>query len=340
MSERRPIEIIGGGLAGLAAGLALRRRDVPVTVVEAGVYPRHRVCGEFISGLDEETAQGLGMDEFLAGAQPHRAVTYHLRGRRLRPFPLPSTAWGISRHALDSRVASAFVAAGGDLRTGTRVPDAGAPAGRVWAAGRSRGGLHWVGLKVHARDMPLINDFEVHLGDRAYVGLSRVETGAVNVCGLFFRREVEERGVDLLGAYLRASGLVTLAERLRAADIDPSSFCVTAASLGDASVAAPDRIRIGDACATIAPFTGNGLAMALQGAVLAVDPLTAYSRGELSWPDAVRAVSSAQRRRFRRRLVFASLLHPFLLERRRQSCLATMAASRLLPFRALYAALR
>ena len=45
----QPVTIIGGGLAGLTLGIGLRQRNVPVTIREAGQYPRHRVCGEFIS---------------------------------------------------------------------------------------------------------------------------------------------------------------------------------------------------------------------------------------------------------------------------------------------------
>ena len=40
--DSQPVEIIGGGLAGLALGLALQRRGVPVMVFEAHDYPRHR----------------------------------------------------------------------------------------------------------------------------------------------------------------------------------------------------------------------------------------------------------------------------------------------------------
>ena len=58
----RPIEVVGGGVAGLALGLALRRANIPVTVYEAGDFPRHRVCGEFISGLDDRTRDALGHD--------------------------------------------------------------------------------------------------------------------------------------------------------------------------------------------------------------------------------------------------------------------------------------
>ena len=51
MSALLPVQIIGGGLAGLTLGLGLRQRDVPVTIHEAGNYPRHRVCGEFSNGI-------------------------------------------------------------------------------------------------------------------------------------------------------------------------------------------------------------------------------------------------------------------------------------------------
>ena len=57
----KPITIVGGGLAGLALGVALRRNDVPVSVIEAGHYPRHRVCGEFISGEGLRVLDGLAV---------------------------------------------------------------------------------------------------------------------------------------------------------------------------------------------------------------------------------------------------------------------------------------
>jgi menaquinone-9 beta-reductase len=335
----RPIEIVGGGVGGLALGLALRRKGVPVTVFEAGEYPRHRVCGEFISGLAEGTLETLGIKDLLADCSPHNGVTYFMRDEPMRHFRLPGTAWGISRHTLDARLARAFVADGGDLRIGTRMPEDDTPPGRVFAVGRRRKGPFWVGLKVHVPQLALVNDFEVHLGERAYVGLSRVESGEVNVCGLFAQRDTTARGMDLMGNYLRSSGLGSLAARLESAGMDADSFCTTAAPLGDSSVAATDRIRIGDACASIAPFTGNGLAMALQGAETALGPLLAYSEGTLAWDDVVGRVSRGQRTRFRTRLRLSSLLHPFFLQRRRQSILAALARTNLIPFGAFYSAL-
>ena len=59
MASSLPITIVGGGLAGLTLGIGLRQRQIPVAVWEAGNYPRHRVCGEFISGRGQQTLERL-----------------------------------------------------------------------------------------------------------------------------------------------------------------------------------------------------------------------------------------------------------------------------------------
>ncbi|MGZ4044367.1 MAG: NAD(P)/FAD-dependent oxidoreductase, partial [Bacteroidia bacterium] len=41
--------VIGGGIAGLAFALDLRARGYSVVLIEKGSYPRHKVCGEYIS---------------------------------------------------------------------------------------------------------------------------------------------------------------------------------------------------------------------------------------------------------------------------------------------------
>jgi flavin-dependent dehydrogenase len=336
-----PIEIIGGGLAGLALGLALRRAGVEVTIYEAGQYPRHRVCGEFITGLESETISRLGLGPFLAGALHHREVAWFLddRVRPARIQHLPAPALGLSRHALDARLADAFVAEGGVLRTQTRVTDLAPRAGRVLASGRRRARSPWLGLKIHVRGLTIARDLELHLGENAYVGLARIETDEVNVCGLFHRRAIASQGADLLLDYLRAAGLTTLAARVACATVAPESFCAVAAVGFGRVRLAHNQISLGDAAALIPPFTGNGMAMAFQSAESALDPLLEFSRGALSWSDTCRAVNTALQRRFRVRLATADALHSFLLTRPRQRWLRALNRARLLPLRPLYAAL-
>ena len=336
----KPVEIVGGGLAGLSLAVALRRHQVPVTLFEAGGYPRHRVCGEFITGLKAGTVQRLGLEPVLADALRHQEVAWFYRKHPVRRQRLPSPALGLSRHALDARLAAAFVAAGGELRTSSRIgADAWHREGVVNATGRRRGPGRWLGLKCHVHDLDVTRDLEVHLGTDAYVGLSRVETGAVNVCGLFARRAVAGRGPSLLIGYLQAAGLDELARRLQRAAIDEASFCAIAALDFRPPAPSPERIELGDAWAMIPPFTGNGMAMAFQSAECAVDPLADYARGNASWTHTCRAIHRRMHERFRLRLTSAAILHPFLLQTPRQRLLAGLTRARLLPLTPLYAVL-
>ena len=80
--------VVGGGLAGLSLGTALCRAGVPVVVLEAGDYPRHRVCGEFITGLTSATIANLGLAPVLADALRHvvqdaQAVNQFFASQRL-----------------------------------------------------------------------------------------------------------------------------------------------------------------------------------------------------------------------------------------------------------------
>jgi len=337
VNSLRPLEIIGGGLAGLALAGALRRAGAAVTLYEAGSYPRHRVCGEFIAGLSARTAACLGLVPVLADSLRHREVAWCRDGRPIAVQPLPSPALGLSRYALDARLAEAFVAAGGDLRTRTRVTELAPRPGRIFATGRRPGNSGWLGLKMHALGLALQRDLEVHLGDDAYVGLSAVENGRVNVCGLFRRRRIDAKTALILPAYLRAAGLDALADRLAAAQLDPESFCSVAAVAFDWRVPAQDRVCLGDACAMIPPFTGNGMAMAFQSAEAALTPLLEYARGRSNWPAARQAIHVALQRRFRLRLASAGALHPYLLRPPRQRWLMAMSRAHLLPLRPLYA---
>ena len=347
MTFPRPIEIIGGGLAGLSLGLALRRAGVTVTIFEAGHYPRHRVCGEFITGLSAATITTLGLAPYFSDALHHREVAWFIgsdaTAKPTRIQRLPSPALGLSRHALDHRLAAAFTAAGGVLLSNTRFPETDTPSvpGRVFTTGRRRSRSPWLGLKIHARDVTLTRDLELHLGDHAYVGLARVEDGSVNVCGLFRRRALCAKGANLLLGYLQATGLTALAARLAASELETTSFCAVAAVSFDRRVIAPPprRVCLGDTCAMIPPFTGNGMAMAFQSAETALPPLLAYARGTAAWSDTCAVISRALRRRFRLRLASAAAVHPFLFSPPRQRVLSALNRARLVPLAPLYAVL-
>ena len=338
MTLLQPVRIVGGGLAGLSLGIALGRSGVPTEIFEADEYPRHRVCGEFICGLSEATIEKLGIGSAFTGAGSHRSVTWFLRDRAVRRQALPAPARAISRFALDARLAAMFVAGGGKLNTHTRFVTPAGRSGWVDTAGRKLSGSSpWLGLKLHARNLVTADDLELHLGDEAYVGLSSVEDGWINVCGLFRRRP----GLHLdreqaLSAYLRACGLSNLAARLASAEIRPDSHKAIAGIAVNRRVPPAAGLHLGDACAMIPPFTGNGMAMAFIGSALALDPLVAWARNDHSWNHTVRGINEDLGREFRLRLGGAALLHPLFLNRTLQRGLGAAARTGCLPLASMY----
>lgn len=334
----RPVEIIGGGLAGLALGIGLRGAGVSVTVFEAGDYPRHRVCGEFIAGLAGETPGKLGIERVFEGALRHTEVCWFLGDRRICEMRLPSPAIGISRFLLDARLANLFVAQGGRLVTRRRVAGDFHGPGRVLTAGRRRSAdSPWVGLKAHVRKLSLRTNLELHLGTGAYVGLSQVEDGWINLCGLFRRRSgLRGDSPEGLASTLRSSGLSALAERVGGAEFRPGSACAVAGFVFDRSIEQRGAMVLGDSCAVVPPFTGNGMAMAFTGAALSLDPLVDWAYHRASWEEASATILAGLQHAFRVRLKGAALLHPMLLDPKGQFCLGALARAGLLPLRPLY----
>lgn len=328
----RTVDIIGGGLAGLALGLALRARGVPVRLHEAGRYPRHRVCGEFLTGLDAETIAALGLRDILAPALTSHHVSWHETGQRTLRHRLPEPARSLSRHRLDLAMAREFTAAGGELRTGQRATAERGP-GRVFACGRRpQSTSPWIGLKQHFRRLALDDDLELHLGTNAYVGLTRVETDVINVCGLFPRPASGEDAS--LTACLRRVGLDDLAARLDDAQPVDGSSCAVA-GLDYARCGHADD-SIGDQAGLIPPFTGHGMTIALQSAALAAPHLESWSRGRRGWKEATRTMRRDLERRFARRLAWGRIMHPWLLRPRRRGLIHALHRVRVLPFGLLY----
>lgn len=118
----RPVQIAGAGLAGLSLGIALRKRGVEVEICEASRFPRHRVCGEFLSGVSEETLQNLGVAESLVDAESLSSTSWYDPKGRILEAELPMPARGISRCRLDERLAQVFRELGGVLKEQERLP--------------------------------------------------------------------------------------------------------------------------------------------------------------------------------------------------------------------------
>jgi 2-polyprenyl-6-methoxyphenol hydroxylase-like FAD-dependent oxidoreductase len=317
MPPGRPITIVGGGLAGLTLGIGLRQRGVPVKIFEAGIYPRHRVCGEFISGNGQAVLERLGLLARLehAGAVRARTVMFVCGSNRSPVRQLAAPALCLSRHAMDALLAGSFQQLGGELLVNTRWTSGEYREGVVHASGR-RAWVEgekprWFGVKAHvsrSTSVKLEADLEMHLSPDGYIGVNRINNGEVNVCGLFRVREGARRP-ESRQDWLRGETGSLLRERLGAAEFAPDSFCsVAGLQLKPQRAAAKKECCIGDALTMTPPVTGNGMSMAFESAEMAVESLAAYSEGKLNWPQARQQIARRCDAAFSRRLAWARLL--------------------------------
>lgn len=307
----RTITIIGGGLTGLSLAIALRKNEVPMELHEAGNYPRHRVCGEFISGVSIETLDNLGISSALSDALKHQTVCWFSGDRKLRQTKLQTPALAISRFLLDQRLYQMAVTKGAVIHTQSRLTDE--LPGTVRASGRIPSPGSWIGLKTHIKGLTTSANLEMHSGPIGYLGITQVEDGWHNACGLFrIDRSIKARQEELLPAYLRKNGNHLLADQLQSAEWREDSFSAVAGFSLGSQPSTPGTMALGDSHAIIPPFTGNGMTMAFESAEIALPHLIAYASDQISWEQACSLTDKHLHKHFRKRLTASRFIHPLL----------------------------
>lgn len=156
-SRHCDVLIAGAGPAGSAVACHLARAGLRVTLLERAVFPRDKICSEYLSPEAVRLLDQLGVVDDLErmGAMPlHGTRVIGPRGSRLtgrfsqaavRPYR--DTGLSVPRRVLDHRLVEAAVAAGSELREQTLVEDllydGGGVAGAVIRdAGGRRTSLH------------------------------------------------------------------------------------------------------------------------------------------------------------------------------------------------------
>ena len=321
------VHVVGGGPAGAMAAIAALREGAAVRIFEKSAFPRHKVCGEFLSPAILPLLGRAGCDTAFLELRPAVLRTMQLHfGARVIRHPLPQPAYGLSRYELDRLLLRRAEASGAHLiREHWSAADADATV--ILAAGRKSvapAGQRLFGFKAHFLG-PVNDAVELYFFDDCYVGVSAIENGATNVCGLAPEPALRALGFhpsDLLGT-CRA-----LAERLRPLTRN-MDWLVTGPLVFSQRLNQPlgeATYRAGDALGFIDPFTGSGI-------------LNAMLTGELSGRAAARGTSPEDYLRDCRRL----LRRPFLVSAAFRAVIASGNAgplASLVPGRFLFYATR
>lgn len=285
----------------MAALAAIRAGANRVRIFEKSAFPRHKVCGEFLSPGILTLLRRAGCESGFHALRPPVLRELHLQfgSRPAVRHRLPEPAYGLSRYELDRLLLEHALRCGAEVVRETRHDTSAAVSeAMVVAAGRrsvAPPGDRLFGFKAHFAGGPVNDAVELYFFDGGYAGVSAIEGGMTNVCGLAPEGMLRTSGFDggeLLG---RCEALSARLRGLtRQMDWLVTGPLVFTGDLRDA----PDSptYYAGDALGFVDPFTGSGI-------------LNAMLTGELAGFAAARGVPAEDYRRDCRRL----LRRPFLV---------------------------
>jgi menaquinone-9 beta-reductase len=278
------ITIQGGALAGAAAAIAAMQSGArAVCVYEKSSFPRHKVCGEFLSSGVQQVFEELGLWQDFQGLKPApmRRLLLHFPRKTFR-FTLPETCWGMSRYTLDEWLMEAALRAGATWR---QEPAPLAEGSVVLAHGRRDAapkGERQFGFKAHHAG-PVSDAIELFFFEGCYVGVNPAENGITNVCGLGPENVLRQHGFDYDAL---CSRFAPLAERRSNLERSMRWLSVGPLVYGNRFREEPAEgvYPAGDALGFVDPFTGSGMLNALLSgslagrAAAAQQPVAAYLR--------------------------------------------------------------
>lgn len=343
--EARDVAIIGAGPAGSTLAALLASRGVAVTLYDREQFPRDKLCGEFLSYDALPILDRLGL---LATIDRHGAPRIDrcriVGARRTYEFALPHEARGVSRMLLDDLLLREAIRRGAAFRIdppGEATVTVGAwgrwgrhdtQLARSFVRDRSHRNF---GFKRHYRGSGTNASIELYSFSRGYLGVNDVEGSLTNICGLVHAsRLAGHKGRwDAFVEKIRAEEPAL--ERLYARHVPAQdNFLSSEPVIFRARSAVEGGIfMIGDASGVIDPLTGNGMAMAIQSALL-LAPLVVRL---LEAPGRRAEIENEYRARHRRlfanrigwsRTVARMLSRPRLLD----AALATLRHTELGPF--------
>jgi flavin-dependent dehydrogenase len=296
------VAIVGAGPAGSTLAALLVARGIAVALIDRDVFPRDKLCGEFLSYDALPILERLGLLPAIADA-PRIERCRVVGSRRTYEFSFPHAARGVSRHFFDdllfreavSRGARSFAGWTADRieQDGVVISHEGETrriAARVIAGAWGRWGRfdaqlqrsfvrdrthrhfgfkrHYVASASAAKTDRTVID--LYSFPRGYLGVNAIEGGLTNVCGLVHASR-------LTGHKGRWDSFVeTIRREVRAletmyAKYEPSGEFLSSEPVIFRGRAATERglFMVGDASGIIDPLAGNGMAMAMQSALIA-----------------------------------------------------------------------
>lgn len=336
MNKNPDVIIIGGGLAGLTAALHLSKKGLKVTLIEKYTYPRHKVCGEYLSSEVLPYLDWLGLDILQLHPTIINKLKFSHQNGKIANAHLPLGGLGVSRYSLDNLLYLKAIAMGCTVIKAT-VTAVTFKVDRftvvtenqiliteiVLGAYGKRSNMDqvlernfisktapWLAVKGHyTGDFP--NDVAaLHNFKGGYCGITKVENNTINMCYL----------ADLK-SFKKYRNIAEFEQNVLYKNRHIKSFFEKSTVLFDKPITISqisfDRkpiienhiLMIGDAAGLIHPLCGNGMAMAMHSAKISSELILDYYTGKIPTRKLLEKEFTRQwKQNFGKRLLIGNLL--------------------------------
>jgi len=316
--------VVGGGPAGCAAAISAAPSGASVLLLERARFPRHKVCGEFVS------AESLDLLHNLLAPAHQRIITEAPRIAHGRIFvdgaelgaEIAPPAASITRFDLDAALWNSCVQCGVEAREDCAVQSVEGPGpfrvntahghfdakSVINATGRwsnltsqamraQKTKERWIGVKAHFREACPPPSVDLYFFDGGYCGVQPITPAArngpgmcVNACAMV-RSDVATSLDEVLRCHPALLG--------RSRGWQPLMDAVYTSPLvfHDPEPLHGGMLQAGDSATFVDPFIGDGISLALRSGALATQCLIRFFRGECSLQQAALTYSRLYKQR-------------------------------------------
>lgn len=286
--------IIGGGLAGLALSIDLTRRGYSVIVIEKGDYPRHKVCGEYISMESHEYLKNICPELTKLNLPQITKFKLSSTGKTSFNTTLDLGGFGISRYLLEDLLfieaknigvtfmlnqKASDIQFNSDAQLHTIITNSNIVNANLVcnATGRKsnfetkdkpkkRLTTNYVGVKYHIRIDKNVDVIEIHNFPGGYCGTSKIEDGKSCLCYIVNSKKlnsVNNSITELEKRFLYKNK--NLKELFTTAEfVSEKPVTISGINFQIKESFSDNIFFLGDSAGSIAPITGNGMSMALK----------------------------------------------------------------------------
>ena len=290
----KEVTIIGGGLAGLTAAIHLSKIGIQVTLLEKNSFPKHKVCGEYISNEVLPYFNWLNLDiENLNPTKISKLQFSTYNGKTINS-KLPLGGFGISRYVLDEFLYKKAISNGckiihenvesidfmDDEFTITTINNTIFKSKIVIGAFGKRSNIdqklnrsfihkksYWLAVKAHYSGNFDNNFVGLHNFKGGYCGVSKVEDNKINICYLadYDTFKLYKNTDDYQKNVLNKNPILNKIFQNLTLIFD-KPLTISQISFDKKQAVENHILMIGDTAGLIHPLCGNGMAMAIHSA--------------------------------------------------------------------------